>query len=127
VVTARWPGGTAEALPLGVYHPDRTSPTVARVWTQPGLSCREGWCTLPPGAGVLTIHAEILDALGGVSFFLDPVDSEPAQIATGYVRHGRDYSVTWRYPDQPLRARLRIVAGNNVGQTKFTSLGIIHP
>ena len=96
VVTARGPGGTTEALPFGVYHPDRTGPTVARVWTQPGLACRDGWCTLPPGAGVLTIHAEVLNALSGVSFFLDPVDSEPVQIATGYVRDGRDYSVTWR-------------------------------
>jgi hypothetical protein len=127
VVTARGPGGTTEALPFGVYHPDRIGPTVARVWTEPGLSCRDGWCTLPPGAGVLTIHAEVLNALSRVSFFLDPVDSEPAQIDTGYVRDGRDYSVTWPYPDQPLRARLRIVAGNNVGQTNFTSLGIIHP
>ena len=61
----------------------------------------------------------MLNALSRVSFFLDPVDSEPAQIATGYVRDGRDYSVTWRYPDQPLRARLRIVAGNNVGQDEL--------
>jgi hypothetical protein len=127
VVTARGPGGTTEVLPFGVYHPDRTGPTVARVWTQPGLSCRDGWCTLPPGAGVLTIHAEVLNALGGVSFFLDPVDSEPFVIDTGYSHDGRDYSVTWRYVDQPLRARLRIVAGNNIGQTNLTSFGIIHP
>jgi hypothetical protein len=127
VVTARGPGGTTEALPSGVYHPDHTGPTVARVWTQPGRSCRDGWCTLPPGAGVLTIHAEVPNALGRISFFLDPADSEPGQVATGYVRDGRDYSATWPYPDQPPRARLRIVAGNNVGQTNFTAFGIIHP
>lgn len=34
--------------------------------------------------------------------------------------------MTWSYPDQPLRATLRVVAGNNIGQTKVSSFGITH-
>jgi hypothetical protein len=105
------------------------------VWTEPELSCQDVWCTLPAGAGTLTLHAEVRDALGGVTFWLvhaspygdhmGPSQRAPILIGTAFDR-GHGYSVTWSYPDRPLRAYVRITAGNNLGSRSATALGLIH-
>jgi hypothetical protein len=125
-VVARGPGGTAEKLPFNLYHPEPLGPTIGRVWTEPELSCPDVWCTLPSGAGRITIHAEVRDALGGVAFFLDPVGGgTPIALGTA-VDRGHGYSVTWSYPDAPLRAYVRISAGNNLGHRSSTPFGLVH-
>jgi hypothetical protein len=134
-VVARGPGGTADKIPFNVYHPDPLGPAIGRVWTEPELSCQDVWCTLPAGAGTLTLHADVRDALGGVTFWLvhdDPQGGDPPPpqrapilIGTAFDR-GHGYSVTWSYPDRPLRAYVRITAGNNLGSRSATALGLIH-
>ena len=58
-----------------------------------------------------------------------------AALSAGAIRAVRDrrrlqerrtHSLTWPYSNQPLRATLRVVAGNNIGQTNFTAFGITH-
>jgi hypothetical protein len=124
-IEARGAGGRAEALPFNVVHDDRPQlgPMVGRVWTTPALSCVDGWCKLPAVAGTMTITAEIRDALG-VQFWIDTVDSEPYQLDRP-VRSGDRYSVRWTWAHQ-YDARLRIVAGNNLGQTTTSPLGFRH-
>jgi hypothetical protein len=134
-VVARGPGGTAEKVPFNIYHPEPLGPTIGRVWTDPALSCHDGWCTLPSGSGALTLHADVRDALGGVTFWLVPVTARgdhmtspppaPILIGTAFDR-GHGYSVTWSYPDQPMRAYVRITAGNNLGSRSVTPLGLVH-
>jgi hypothetical protein len=134
-VSARGPGGTDGKLPFNLYHPEPLGPTIGLVWTEPELSCQDVWCTLPAGAGTLTIHADVRDALGGVTFWLvhdDPQGGDPPPpqrapilIGTAFDR-GHGYSVTWPYPDRPLRAYVRITAGNNLGSRSATALGLIH-
>jgi hypothetical protein len=123
-VQARGPGGTADALPFNVTHPEPSpGPTVGRVWTSPSLTCVDGWCRLPATTGTMTITAEIRDAFG-VQFWIDTVDSEPYQLERP-VRNGDRYSVRWTWAYQ-YDARLRIVAGNNAGQTTTSPLGFRH-
>ncbi len=62
----------------------------------------------------------------GVSFFLDPVGGRSVLIGTA-VDRGHGYSVTWSYPDAPLRAYVRVSAGNNLGHRSSTAMGLIHP
>jgi hypothetical protein len=126
-IAAHGPGGTAERLAFNVYHPDPSGPAVRRVWTDPQLPCRDGWCTLPAGTGTLTIHAEVRNALGGVSFFLDPAGGgKPILLGTA-VDRGSGYSIAWSYPDAPRRAHLRVSAGNNLGHRSSTAFGLLHP
>ena len=125
-VVARGPGGTAEKLPFNVYHPEAAGPTIGRVWTVPELSCQDVWCTLPSGAGSLTIHADVRDALGGVTFWLVPEGSTPPVRIGTASGHGDDYSITWSYPDQPLRAYVRVTAGNNLGSRSIAPFGLVH-
>ena len=100
-------------------------PVVGAVTTTPQLSCPDGWCLLPAGAGTITFRADVTGATR-VEFFVVPTGTGTWELrrSIGVDRDGRDgWSVRWAYTadDAPM-AHLVVEArgpGGTVQESPF--------
>jgi hypothetical protein len=105
------------------------APRILEVTTSPRLRSLEGgWLELAPGAGTVVFSVKATNAQR-VGFTLIPTGTETAPYGKvlGEDRDPSDgFSVTWRYPNEPLSAHLSIQA-TGPGGTSDKLLSIAHP
>ena len=102
-------------------------PVVGAVTTTPQLSCPDGWCLLPAGAGTITFRADVTGATR-VEFFVVPTGTETWELrrSIGVDRDGRDgWSVRWAYTadDAPM-AHLVVEARGPGGTVQESPLNL---
>ena len=102
-------------------------PVVGAVTTTPQLSCPDGWCLLPAGAGTITFNADVTGATR-VEFFVVPTGTETWELrrSIGVDRDGRDgWSVRWAYTadDAPM-AHLVVEARGPGGTVQESPLNL---
>ena len=103
-------------------------PVIGTVSTTQQLSCDGGWCTLPAGAGAVTLRAEVTGA-NRVEFFVVPTGTGTWDLrrSIGVDRDGSDgWSVTWAYGNEPVMAHLAVVARGPGGTVTAEPVNLVH-
>jgi hypothetical protein len=107
-------------------QPKPKLPDIGTVSSTPQLSCADGWCALPAGAGTVTFRAQVTGARQ-VEFFVVPTGNETWEFrrSIGVDRDGTDgWAVTWAYDAKPLLAHLTLVARGPGGTVQESPLNL---
>ena len=82
---------------------------------------------MPAGAGTLVFRVQAVNTQE-VRFYLSPTGTNTSARLLGEDTNGRDsWSLSWRYPNEPLAAHLTIRAIGSGGTSPDTVLGLYHP
>lgn len=117
----------AAAVPVS-FSPHAAKPQIGSVRVTSGQPIKDGWLTLPAGAGrvVLVVRTAYADH---VRVYLTPTGTGTAPlaklIAQGTPAHGQ-CTIAWDYPDQPLLAHLSVDASGPGGSTEVIPFNVIH-
>ncbi|HET8658505.1 MAG TPA: Gmad2 immunoglobulin-like domain-containing protein, partial [Micromonosporaceae bacterium] len=87
-----------------------------------------GW-TMPTGQGTITLTMWATAGTDRVQLFLTPLGTgaspTPALLGTA-TRSGTKFTYVWRYADEPLLARISIVATGPAGRTEDGAFNVFH-
>jgi hypothetical protein len=88
-----------------------------------------GWA-MPTGRGTITFTMTATTTVDRVQLFLTPLGAgttrTPRLLGTA-TRTGRIFNYTWRYADEPLLAKITVVANGANGRHQWSAFNVFHP
>ncbi len=123
-------GATAGATAMQVrFTGNAAAPRIGSVRVTSGQPVKDGWLTLPAGAGTATIAVHTTGA-DYVRLYLTPTGTGTAPLAkliSGGAPVNGMFTFAWHYQDKPLLDHLSVVATGGGGRVEQVPFNVTHP